>query len=237
MSSGNKDKMLFFESFADEFDSKMNMYDLEKRIDVVFNELLPENIEGKRILDAGCGTGWFSKKAAEKGAVVVSMDVGDKLLSKVAQKCNSERVVGSVLNIPFDDNTFDFVISSEVIEHIPEPLAAIKEMSRILKPGGVLALTTPNKRWFFAIWIANKFGFRPYEGLENWVSWRQLRKSAIRNNFIVEKELGIHLFPFVIGFLTPVLDFFHRFRKGLRPVMLNMAVRLKKSDIHSLNSV
>jgi len=56
--------MYFYESFAGDFDSKMNMYDTQKRLDVVFNELLTEDIKDLKLLDGGCGTGWFSKAAA-----------------------------------------------------------------------------------------------------------------------------------------------------------------------------
>ena len=76
-------KMYFYESFADQFDSKMNMYDTNKRISVVYNELLIEELTGKTLLDAGCGTGWFSKVACGRGADVTSMDLGPNLLNEV----------------------------------------------------------------------------------------------------------------------------------------------------------
>ena len=46
----------------EDFDKAMNMYDTRKRVQVVFNELLHEDITGKKLLDAGCGTGWFSQR-------------------------------------------------------------------------------------------------------------------------------------------------------------------------------
>jgi len=220
--------MNFYESFADEFDSKMNKYDIRKRIAVVFDELLPEDISGKKLLDAGCGTGWFSKRACERGAEVTSMDLGEKLLEKVAQKCDSKRIVGSVLEMPFEDNTFDIVVSSEVIEHVTEPATAIYEMHRVLKPGGALVLTTPNKLWYFAIWIANTFKLRPYEGLENWLWWNELKDELKNTGFEITERHGIHLFPFVHPLLYPLLNFFHQFRKGLGPLMVNMAVKCRK---------
>jgi len=223
-----KDKMYFYNSFADEFDSKMNKYDVNKRIKVVYEELLTEDIYGKTLLDAGSGTGWFSKYAFEKGALVTSMDIGENLLKKVAEKCNSKCVIGSILDIPFPDNSFDFIVSSEVIEHTPDPLGAFDELHRVLKPGGKLVLTTPNKLWHFAIVIANKLKLRPYEGLENWISWSQLNKKLTIIGFKVEDRLGIHLFPFLHPFIYPILDFFHKFNSILRPFMLNMAVKCRK---------
>ncbi len=220
-----QDRMYFYDEFAEEFDSAMNMYDTNKRISVIYNELLTEDLSGKELLDAGCGTGWFSKKAVERGANVTSMDIGQKLLDEVKKKCNSNCVVGSILGIPFGNNTFDIVVSSEVIEHTIAPLESIAELYRVLKPGGVLILTTPNKLWFFSIWIANKLKLRSYYGFENWISWQTLKREATRNGFKVEKMVGIHLFPFVSPLFYPILNFFHRFNKELGPLMLNMAIR------------
>jgi 2-polyprenyl-3-methyl-5-hydroxy-6-metoxy-1,4-benzoquinol methylase len=153
---GLKDKIFFYERFADEFDSKVNMYDTLKRVDVVFNELLKQDLNGKRMLDAGCGTGWFSQAAVRRNARVVSLDLGSKLLAQVAKKCSSERMVGSVLKLPFADNSFDFVVSSEVVEHTPDPIGCIREMFRVLNDGGILVLTTPNSFWYWSVWQVMK---------------------------------------------------------------------------------
>jgi ubiquinone biosynthesis O-methyltransferase len=231
-SSEEKKRMYFYEEvLAPEFDSKMNMYDTLKRVEVIYNELLsPEkyDLNGKTLLDAGCGTGWFSKPAAERGAKVTSMDLGEKLLEEVKKKCESTRVVGSIMEMPFEDNSFDYVVSSEVIEHIPDANAAIKELYRVLKPGGTLVLTTPNKVWYFAIWFANTFKLRPYQGLENWLSQGELRRMLQGAGFQVETMHGIHLFPFISPLFYPVLNFFHRFKSGLGSLMLNTAVRCVK---------
>ena len=176
MNNNKYSKMYFYESFAESFDSKMNMYDTNKRLEVVFNELLTEDIGNKILLDAGCGTGWFSKFSIQRGAIVTSLDLGENLLAKVALKCKSERIAGSILNIPFEDNVFDVIISSEVIEHVTDTYKAMRELFRVLKPGGTMVLTTPNKIWYFAIWIADTFNLRPYQGLENWTSWYDMKR-------------------------------------------------------------
>ena len=184
-------KMYFYERFAEEFDSTMNMYDTQKRLEVFYKELLVEDIRGKNLLDAGCGTGWFSKKASDRGASVTSMDLGEKLLSKVKEKCNSTCVVGSVLQIPYNDNSFDIVVSSEVIEHVPDPHKALQELFRVLKPKGVLIISTPNKFWHFSLRIANCFKLRPYQGLENWSNWYQIQKEMKSIGFKIESPLPL----------------------------------------------
>ena len=220
--------MFFYESFADDFDSRVNMYDTEKRLAVVYHEMMPESIRGKRLLDAGSGTGWFSKAASERGAAVTSLDLGAGLLRQVRRKCDSTCVVGSIMELPFPDGCFDVVVSSEVIEHIPDPLLGVAELYRVLSPGGVLVLTTPNKLWYFSVWLANGLKLRPYQGLENWVSRRTLVRSARGLGFRVEKIVGIHLVPFVLPQLHPVLDWFHQYNGLLGPLMVNTAIRCRK---------
>jgi SAM-dependent methyltransferase len=224
--SANKE--YFYESFADEFDSRMNMYDTRRRVELIFRELLPEDLSGKCLLDAGCGTGWFSKAAAERRADVTAMDLGERLLQKVNEKCKVKTVVGSVLQIPFPDNHFDVVVSSEVIEHTTDPRKAIFEFARVLKPGGVLVVTTPNRLWYFSVVLANALRLRPYQGLENWISWRSFLATHRDAGLSVEIKSGVHLFPFALSFLHPVLAFFDRFNRTLYPFMINMAVRSTK---------
>lgn len=229
MDKDTKEKMYFYETFAEDFDSKMNMYDTNKRVQVVYNELLKgEDLNGKKLLDAGCGTGWFSKGAADRGANVTSMDLGEGLLSQVAKKCKSERVVGSILEMPFDDNTFDYVVSSEVIEHIPEPMKGVEEIFRVLKPGGTMVLTTPNQFWYWSVVVANRFKLRPYQGLENWTGWGQMKRELQRIGFEIEDQRGVHILPFVTPLVYPILNLFHGLNKPLGPLMINIAVKAKK---------
>lgn len=223
--------MYFYEKFAEDFDSKVNMYDTLKRVDVFYNDLLKnEDLTNKKILDAGCGTGWFSAEACRRGANVTSMDLGEGLLRQVAKKCDSKRVVGSILEMPFDDNTFDYVVSSEVIEHTPNPPQAIKEIYRVLRPGGIVILSTPNQFWYFSLRIANALNIRPYQGLENWSKWGKLKKTFQSNGFAVSNIQGIHLFPFVVSFLNPLLDLFHPLGKTrMGRCMVNIVIKAKKS--------
>ncbi|MCG3197503.1 MAG: putative S-adenosylmethionine-dependent methyltransferase [bacterium] len=224
------EKQRFYDRFAGEFDAKMNRYDLEKRVRVVYDRLLPEDLSGKRLLDAGSGTGWFSLRASERGAKVTSIDVGLNLLREVGRKCSTDKSVADICNLPFPDCSFDVVVSSEVIEHVPEPKRAVSELARVLKPGGLLALTTPNRVWHFAIVLANKLGARPYQGHENWVGYRELRSWMEEWGLRVEEQFGFHLFPFVTRLSHPVLDFMDRFSVGLGPWMLNQATRARRAS-------
>ena len=224
-----KDKRFFYDEFADDFDGKVNMYDTNRRLELIFDCFLKEvDLKDKLFLDAGSGTGWFSRKASERGAVVHSMDVGVNILNQVAKKCDSHRTCGSALELPYKDDTFDVVMSTEVIEHTEEPYQAVEQLIRALKPGGILIITCPNRIWHFAIWIANALKLRPYEGYENWVTYGGLRNRLANNNIDLEVYRGFHLFPFIIGLFNPFLRFMDRYGKALGPVMLNIAAVGKK---------
>lgn len=221
-------KQLFYEHFAATFDAVVNRYDTEKRLQVFFDELLPTDLHGKKLLDAGCGTGWFSARAVQQGAQVTSLDVGKKLLQEVAKKCSSTLVVGDVLNLPFTANTFDVVVSSEVIEHTTNPLKALKEFYRVLKPGGLLVVSTPNARWYWALQIAQFLRLRPYQGYEHWLSHEQLKHGLLQAGFRIRALHGIHAFPFVLPILNPLLDYLHQFRYVGGPYMVNLVAKCQK---------
>ena len=202
------DKEKFYDTIADDFDSIMNMYDTNRRIEVIFDDFLgKEDLKNKTLLDGGCGTGLFTKRAVERGAKVTSLDIAPKLVELTIKKCPTAKgVEGSLLELPFDDNTFDFVISSDVIEHTPDPLAAVKELIRVLKPGGKICITVPNRTfWFFSVKIAEALKLRDYQGFENWVHYNELKKFLLQNNIEINSFKGIHLFPFLVPALNPIL--------------------------------
>jgi len=117
-----------------------------------------EPFKGKECLDAGCGGGRFSIALAKLGAKkVIGIDVSRKALEAAQQRALSRRldnvefVQGSVLALPFADRSFDYVISSGVIHHTPDPKGAFGELVRVLRPGGTLFLSVYGKyglKWF-----------------------------------------------------------------------------------------
>lgn len=98
------------------------------------------------VLDVGCGKGWLSRELVRRGVAVCSLDVG-KVNPRRALEQTPDRlhtaVVASAEHLPFADATFDCVVASEVIEHLPEPERAIAEMYRVVRPGGRVIVSTP----------------------------------------------------------------------------------------------
>jgi SAM-dependent methyltransferase len=110
-----------------------------------------------KVLDLGCGFGRHAFEAARRGASVVALDAGtDEVLGVAAtfaamveagelraDSLHANAVQGDALKLPFADGTFDRVICSEVLEHIPDDVSAMRELSRVLRPGGTMAITVP----------------------------------------------------------------------------------------------
>jgi len=223
----NKDR--FYNGIAHEFDQLMDEYDLKRRLEIVFGEMLTaEELHSASVLDAGCGTGWFSAEAAKRGANVVSLDIGPALLEMVGQKCDSLRTAGSILTMQFRDNTFDVVLCSEAIEHTTSPSRAVGELVRVLKPGGILVVTCPNRFWYWSCVVARILHLRPFKGHENWPGWWQLRGWLSGNGMKIEKMRGLHLFPFVIAATRPLLRVLDKFGYPFGAIYLNMAARGRK---------
>lgn len=113
---------------------------------------------GCTVIDVGCGAGRHAFEAYRRGADVVAFDHDADEIGAVATMfdamagageapptAKARAVVGDALCLPYPDATFDCVVASEVLEHIPSDAAAIAELVRVCKPGGVLVVTVP--RW------------------------------------------------------------------------------------------
>jgi ubiquinone/menaquinone biosynthesis C-methylase UbiE len=106
------------------------------------------DVRGKSLLDLGCGAGENSVYFAKLGAHCVATDYSPGMVEvalKLAEK-NGVTVTGKVVNameIDYPDNSFDIIYAANLLHHIPDPLITIREMHRVLKPGGKMCFWDP----------------------------------------------------------------------------------------------
>ena len=111
---------------------------------------------GDRVLDMGAGAGRHAFEVFRRGADIVALDYNLADLKdvnglfgamieagEVPDGASAATVNGDGTRLPFPDDTFDRIVCSEVMEHIPDDSAAARELARVLKPGGLLAVTVP----------------------------------------------------------------------------------------------
>jgi 2-polyprenyl-3-methyl-5-hydroxy-6-metoxy-1,4-benzoquinol methylase len=106
-----------------------------------------ELVPGKRVLDAGCGTGYGSNILARAGAdEVVAVDIDGPTVERARNAAENvvTLCVADLHRLSFDDASFDVVVCFEVLEHVEEPETVLDELARVLQPGGVLVVSSPN---------------------------------------------------------------------------------------------
>lgn len=99
-----------------------------------------------RLLDVGSGWGHLLKLAADRGYEVVGLEASPKVAELCHQAFGVDVIVGSFPEYEFESNTFDVMVMSHILEHLADPVRALSEGRRILKPGGLLIVCGPNFR-------------------------------------------------------------------------------------------
>lgn len=116
-------------------------------IDLVLAKLgLPS---GARILDAGCGSGRNMVELGRLGTVT-GIELSPTSVAVARERGVGEVVEGSVLELPFADQSFDLAVSLDVIEHLEDDRGALRELRRTVAPGGALVVTVPAYQWLWS---------------------------------------------------------------------------------------
>lgn len=164
--------------------------------------------EGKRALDAGCGSGAFDFEIASKfDTRITGVDFNEEAVgfarrrAKEMKNDNLEFVTAACEDMPFRDSSFDIVFSCELLEHLAEPAAALREMRRVLRAGGEAVFITQNWRspWPVVEWLWDCFGDGRDYGEVHLSKFTpdSLKKMVEDSGFVVEKIYTTHnVFPF-----------------------------------------
>ncbi|XHF85999.1 malonyl-ACP O-methyltransferase BioC [Vibrio sp. HN007] len=172
------------EAIAEAFGKAATNYDkhaeFQRQVGHELLSMMPETLEGKRVLDIGCGTGYFSELLADKGAKVTAADISVEMLEQAETRCGSKVEFyqqADAENLPFESEQFDYVFSSLALqwcEDISEPL---KELKRVTKPGGQIYFTTLLDGSLFELKQA----------------WAKIDTHQHVNDFLTEKNIKIAL--------------------------------------------
>ena len=214
-----------------------------RRVRTIFEWVNPQ--DDHLILDVPCGRGFYLNMFRYVSRCwLVGADIDAEIIEKASANVGHfSRLMlnhASLYALPYPDDTFDAVILSEVLEHLDDDVAALKEAYRVLKPGGVVAITVPNANYPFWWDPINKSLERlfsthiqrgPLAGI--WANHvrlytrDELRSAVLAADFVIEEERSFthHAFPFihniVYGLGKPLLE------SGLLPSsMANAANRI-----------
>ena len=97
-----------------------------------------------KLLDVGCGGGRLLNRMKKRGWQVEGTDFDEQAAQRVASRYGIRTHVGDLPQCALPDDSFDAIVMSQAIEHLYDPKATLRECLRILKPGGLLVMTTPN---------------------------------------------------------------------------------------------
>lgn len=119
------------------------------------------SLEGARILDVGCGLGLYARRLRELGSEVYGVDIDPERVREASKSLpNIEEA--SAESLPYPEGFFDVVLSHEVLEHVPDDVAATREAYRVLRRGGHLVVFAPNRLYPFethGIYWCGKYRF------------------------------------------------------------------------------
>jgi 2-polyprenyl-6-hydroxyphenyl methylase/3-demethylubiquinone-9 3-methyltransferase len=149
------DAVQFHDNLAKDWDLKYQKASFRERIKAFLSLLDGDDLDRQEWLDAGCGTGILARALADRGCSVTGVDASSRMIQEArGLKCDQDRaladgpvfeVVDTIERLGFDQSSFDGIVCSSVLEYLKDPNKTIAQFYRILKSGGVLLVSVPDR--------------------------------------------------------------------------------------------
>src|SRR3989344_2125301 len=161
----------FFEKTADEYDKKRNKSYLKQAL-ISFDNIFDRyKIENKNILEVGVGTGEVFRLLCNKSDNAYGFDVSENMVKIAKNKSKKTRLyVGDAENIANKEDSFEFAVCMDVLEHLENPKKCLNEIKRVLKKEGIAFVVNPNPLWGPVQYLAELFGLKVKEGKHHFVN-------------------------------------------------------------------
>jgi 2-polyprenyl-3-methyl-5-hydroxy-6-metoxy-1,4-benzoquinol methylase len=166
------------------------VYSLRKKC--LLNFLQKNNIRTGKILDLGCDTGDTTNSLSKLGFDVTAVDLDEKRVEELSKVQENVKILQQDLEkqFQFEDNTFDLIWAGDIIEHLMDTENFVKEIYRVLKPGGRFIVSTPYHGFiknFMIILLNFDKHFNPSDEHVRFYTLKSLREQLERNNFSIIK--------------------------------------------------
>jgi ubiquinone/menaquinone biosynthesis C-methylase UbiE len=171
------------------------------RLEVVLRAYLPEAGNGFRLLDVGCGTGHHLAVLRARGFDGSGVDGSAEMLERARHNnLGADIRLGEIQALPFDSAQFDFVICIEVLRYLPAPDACLREICRVLRPGGTCLVTAAPLLNSNGYWLVNRLasgvGVRGLVPLrQHFVTTGEFRRVFARAGLVQARVHGVYTGP------------------------------------------
>ena len=207
--------------------SRQLKYRLERRTSEVQEAIINCSIRNPQlIVDIGTADGLMADKlqAKFKNSKFIGIDLSSELL-KSNKNMYLNKIQADAESIPLTDNIADVIIATAIIEHVPNPKLFIRECKRILKPTGIIVISTPDP---FLEFISSKIGLLKETGHQYTFTLSQLNQLIQKNGFTIIKERKFMFSP--VGFpgekwIEHLLRFAH-----LNAIMANQLIVASRNE-------